>query len=385
MYRRTGGRTMSDAKSHRPRSTVKRDLYQEVTDKLIAAIEAGTAPWQRPWQNVAAAGLPMNGTTQRTYNGVNALLLMMTAQSEGYSDNRWYTFKQANELGTQVKKGSKSTPVYFFKMLNAKGEALEEGGAADGEQPRQIPFLTEYRVFHASQIEGIEPMAQPERSWTPLQAVQDLVERLKPDIRYGGNRAFYAPGPGRDFIQMPPEGAFPSAEAFAGTLAHELGHWTGAEHRLNRKFGTWGTEAYAAEELRSEICSALVCAELGIATPIDNHAAYIGSWVKKLREDKFEIFRAAKDARKMVDFLTGRQVQPAKTYPSEQHESVAVPALVVSSEPQPAPAAAMVNATLARARLAVEREQRIRRNGLVPVSQVLEGRLDLATPGMVGR
>ena len=368
-----------------PPRTVKRDLYQEVTDKLIAAIEAGTAPWQRPWQNVAAAGLPMNGTTQRTYNGVNALLLMMTAQSEGYSDNRWYTFKQANELGAQVKKGSKSTPVYFFKMLNAKGEALEEGGAADGEQPRQIPFLTEYRVFHASQIEGIEPMAQPERSWTPLQAVQDLVERLKPDIRYGGNRAFYAPGMGRDFIQMPPEGAFPSAEAFAGTLAHELGHWTGAEHRLNRKFGTWGTEAYAAEELRSEIFSALVCADLGIATPIDNHAAYVGSWVKKLREDKFEIFRAAKDARKMVDFLTGRQVQPAKTYPSEQHESVAVPALAVSSEPQPAPAAAMVNATLARARLAVEREQRIRRNGLVPVSQVLEGRLDLATPGMVGR
>lgn len=368
-----------------PPRTVKRDLYQEVTDKLIAAIEAGTAPWQRPWQNVAAAGLPMNGASSRTYNGVNALLLMMTAQAEGYSDNRWYTFKQANELGAQVKKGSKSTPVYFFKMLNAKGEALEEGGAADGEQPRQIPFLTEYRVFHSSQIEGIEPMAQPTRKWTPLQAVQDLVERLKPDIRYGGNRAFYAPGPGRDFIQMPPEGAFPSAEAFAGTLAHELGHWTGAEHRLNRKFGTWGTEAYAAEELRSEICSALVCADLGIATPIDNHAAYIGSWVKKLREDKFEIFRAAKDARKMVDFLTGRQVQPAKTYPSEQQESVAVPALAVSSEHQAAPAAAMVNATLARARLAVEREQRIRRNGLVPVSQVLEGRLDLATPGTVGR
>ncbi|WP_240485322.1 ArdC family protein [Acidovorax temperans] len=368
-----------------PPRTVKRDLYQEVTDKLIAAIEAGTAPWQRPWQNVAAAGLPMNGTTQRTYNGVNALLLMMTAQSEGYSDNRWYTFKQANELGAQVKKGSKSTPVYFFKMLNAKGEALEEGGAADGEQPRQIPFLTEYRVFHASQIEGIEPMAQPERSWTPLLAVQQLVERIQPDIRYGGNRAFYAPGTGRDFIQMPPEGAFPSAEAFAGTLAHELGHWTGAEHRLNGKLGTWGTEAYAAEELRAEICSALLCAELSIATPIDNHAAYVGAWLKKLREDKFEVFRAAKDARKMVDFLTGRQVQPGKTYPSEQHESVAVPALAVSSEPQPAPAATMVNTTLARARLAVEREQRIRRNGLVPVSQVLEGRLDLATPGMVGR
>lgn len=361
-----------------PPRTVKRDLYQEVTDKLIAAIEAGTAPWQRPWQNVAAAGLPMNGTTQRTYNGVNALLLMMTAQSEGYSDNRWYTFKQANELGAQVKKGSKSTPVYFFKMLNAKGEALEEGGVADGEQPRQIPFLTEYRVFHASQIEGIEPMAQPERSWTPLQAVQDLVERLKPDIRYGGNRAFYAPGPGRDFIQMPPEGAFPSAEAFAGTLAHELGHWTGAEHRLNRKFGTWGTEAYAAEELRSEIFSALVCADLGIATPIDNHAAYIGSWVKKLREDKFEIFRAAKDARKMVDFLTGRMgLGPAPpTQPTKTIE-VAPPRVAVAMQ---APVSASTLAVLSRARAASR--TRIPRQGLVPVSAVLaEAGLTHETPG----
>jgi antirestriction protein ArdC len=144
--------------------------------------------------------------------------------------------------------------------------------------------------------------------------VQQLVERLQPDIRYGGNRAFYASGPDRDFIQMPPEGAFPTAESFAGTLAHELGHWTGAGHRLDRKFGTWSADAdaLAAEELRAEICSVYLCAELGVATPLDNHAAYVGGWVKKLRGDKFEVFRAAKDARKMVDFLTGRLVlEPA--------------------------------------------------------------------------
>ena len=94
---------MSDAKSSRPsQPTVRRDLYQEVTDKLIAAIEAGTAPWQRPWQDVAAAGVPMNGTSSRPYNGVNALLLMMTAQAEGYSDNRWFTFEQANAMGAKV-------------------------------------------------------------------------------------------------------------------------------------------------------------------------------------------------------------------------------------------------------------------------------------------
>lgn len=180
------------------------------------------------WQNVTRSGGPAHEWHHPAHTTGQYLVAHDDGTSQGYSDNRWYTFKQASELGAQVKKGSKSTPVYFFKMLNAV-EALK---AADGEQPRQIPFLTEYRVFHTSQSEGIEPMAQPERSWTPLQAVQDLVERLKPDIRYGGNRAFYAPGMGRDFAQMPPEGAFPSAEAFAGALAHELGHWTGAEHRF---------------------------------------------------------------------------------------------------------------------------------------------------------
>ena len=241
MRRMRGGQAMSETKK-----TAKRDLYQEVTDKLIAAIEAGTAPWQRPWEHVASAGLPMNGSSERHYNGVNALLLMMTAQAEGYADNRWFTFKQASDMGTKVKKGSKSTPVYFFKMLDAKGAEVQEAGAREGKQPRQIPFLTEYRVFHASQIEGIEALAQPTRNWTPLQAVQQLVERMQPDIRYGGDRAFYAAGQGRDFIGLPHEGAFPSAAAFAGTLAHELGHWTGAEHRLNRKFVNWGTDAYAA-------------------------------------------------------------------------------------------------------------------------------------------
>ncbi|CAN7176722.1 ArdC family protein [Acidovorax sp. LjRoot194] len=365
---------MSDAKK-----PAKRDLYQEVTDKLIAAIEAGTAPWQRPWQQVASAGLPMNGATSREYNGVNALLLMMLAQAEGYSDNRWYTFKQASDMGAKVKKGSKSTPVYFFKMLNARGVEAdgESAGGAEpgGKERRQIPFLTEYRVFHATQIEGIEPFAQPERQWTPIEAVQEMVERLKPDIRYGGDRAFYALGEGRDFIQMPPEGAFPSAEAFAGTLAHELGHWTGAEHRLGRKFGAWGTDAYAAEELRAEICSACLCAQLGIATSMDSHAAYVGAWVKKLRDDKFEIFRAAKDARRMVDYLTGSLVLDPK--PDEaiaQETSPALsPMLAHTQEVEPGADAAAIAAVLAKARKSIAQVQRARRSGLAPTVHGLEG------------
>ena len=364
---------MSDAKK-----PAKRDLYQEVTDKLIAAIEAGTAPWQRPWQQVASAGLPMNGATSREYNGVNALLLMMLAQAEGYSDNRWYTFKQASDMGAKVKKGSKSTPVYFFKMLNARGAEVdgESAGGAEpgGKERRQIPFLTEYRVFHATQIEGIEPFVQPERQWTPIEAVQEMVDRLKPDIRYGGDRAFYALGEGRDFIQMPPEGAFPSAEAFAGTLAHELGHWTGAEHRLGRKFGAWGTDAYAAEELRAEICSACLNAKWGIATSMDNHAAYVAAWVKKLRDDKFEIFRAAKDARRMVDYLTGSLVLDPK--PDEaiaQESSPALsPMLAHTQEVEPGADAAAIAAVLAKARKSIAQVQRARRSGLAPTVHGLQ-------------
>lgn len=364
---------MSDAKK-----PAKRDLYQEVTDKLIAAIEAGTAPWQRPWQQVASAGLPMNGATSREYNGVNALLLMMLAQAEGYSDNRWFTFKQASDMGAKVKKGSKSTPVYFFKMLNARGVEVdgESAGGAEpgGKERRQIPFLTEYRVFHATQIEGIEPFVQPERQWTPIEAVQEMVDRLKPDIRYGGDRAFYALGEGRDFIQMPSEGAFPSAEAFAGTLAHELGHWTGAEHRLGRKFGAWGTDAYAAEELRAEICSACLNAKWGIATSMDNHAAYVAAWVKKLRDDKFEIFRAAKDARRMVDYLTGSLVLDPK--PDEaiaQESSPALsPMLAHTQEVEPGADAAAIAAVLAKARKSIAQVQRARRSGLAPTVHGLQ-------------
>ena len=228
-------------------------------------------------------------------------------------------------------------------------------------------------MFHATQLEGLAPLPQPERPWTPLQSVKQLVERLQPEIRYGGNRAFYAPGPGRDFIQMPPEGAFASAEEFAGTLSHELGHWTGAEHRLNRKFGVWGTEAYMQEELRAEIFSACLCAELGVATPMDNHAAYVGAWLKKLREDKFEVFRAAKDARRMVDFVMGRGGAPVIAAPA----SDSAPAML-SANLCPKAVASGVEGLLLSARKAARRGTAVRRHGFVPVSEALA---EHAAPG----
>lgn len=298
----------------------RRDLYQEVTDKIIAAIEAGTAPWQQPWTELAELGLPMNGTSGRHYRGINTMLLFMSSQEHSYTDNRWFTYKQTSELGAQVRKGEKSTPVVFFKMLQASEREDDNAkvSAKDGrpgtlstsgsdDKPRQIPFLTEYRVFNASQVDGLAPQERPERNWTPIEAVNEVVARLKPDIRFGGNRAFYAPGLGRDFIQMP-KGAFPSAADFSGTLLHEISHWSGSPFRLNRQFGLWGTDEYAREEIRAELAAAMLSADLGVPTTMESHAAYIGSWVKRLKVDKFEIFRAARDAGKIADFVTGRLV-----------------------------------------------------------------------------
>lgn len=367
----------------------RRDLYQEITDKIVAAIESGTAPWQRPWDQVSGTGLPMNGSSGRQYNGVNAMLLLMTAHAEGHTDPRWFTFKQANELGVKVSKGSKSTPVYFFKVLDVDGNEEgqqrgsrsrnAEGGKDDDDGKRRIPFLTEYRVFHASQLEGLAPLEWPKREWTPVEAVQQVVDRLQPEIRIGGDRAYYAPGADRDYIQMPPEGAFPDAARWAGTLLHEIGHWTGAEHRLNRQFGRWGTDEYAQEELRAELGSAFLCAELGVPTPMDNHAAYVGAWVKRLKEDKFEIFRAAKDARRIADFVMGRSPDYEATGPKPAEATPEpTPELRQQNTVERSPA---VVAMLARAHQNA-RQGATRRHGPVAVSTLLPDRA--ATAGMSG-
>jgi antirestriction protein ArdC len=322
----------------------RRDLYQEVTDKIIAVIEAGTAPWQRGWAELAELaelGLPMNGQSSRQYNGINSMLLFLTSQERGYSDNRWFTFKQANELGAKVRKGEKSTPVYFFKML----QASERDGVAaksTGDTPRMIPFLTEYRIFNGQQLEGIEPLNVPVREWTPMQAVTQLVERMGPRIEHGGNRAFYSPS--EDYIQMPHQGAFPSAAEYSGTLLHEMAHWSGGgANRLARQFGVWGTDEYAREEIRADLASCMLGVELGVPMQLENNAAYIGSFVKRLKEDKFEIFRAAKDAQRICDFLTGRYVPEAQAQPE------AVPVLAPAPVIQPVvePVSAVVTALAA--------------------------------------
>ena len=240
---------------------------------------------------------------RRRYHGINVLTLGLSPFAWSTGDNRWCSYKQAAERGWQVRKGERGTTVFFFKKL-----AVKDGSGGDtldaGADERFIPMLRAYTVFHASQMDGIPPIAPPtplEVSWRRPEAVDTIVDNSGAVVRVGGGQAFYSPG--SDHIQMPPHAAFASPEGFAATMLHELGHWTGAKHRLDRDMtGRFGSAPYATEELRVEIASALMCAELGLPCEIPNHASYLQSWLGKLREDKREIFRAAAAAQRIADY-----------------------------------------------------------------------------------
>jgi antirestriction protein ArdC len=296
--------------------TQKRDLYQEVTDKIIAALEAGTAPWQKSWSALAEHGLPRNGMSGRHYQGINTMLLFMEAQQRGFDDSRYMTFKQASEAGYKIRKGAKSIPVYFFKKLE-----IEERDQQSGDTTKKnVPYLTEYRVFNAQDIEGLEPSVVRPAQWKPVDVMEKLVKKLGVNVQYGGSRAFFDPN--GDYVRMPVRGVFPDAEAFYGTLSHEIAHWSGHSSRLNRQFGRFGDEAYAREELRAELASAFLAAETGIAGSTESHAAYVGSWIKALKNDRREIFRAASDASKIVSYMLGRTEEIAVAQPGTDQEAI---------------------------------------------------------------
>lgn len=232
---------------------MKQDLYATITDTIVAELEAGVRPWVKPWSNARAAGsisrpLRHNG---QAYKGINVVLLWMAGCAKGYTAPIWMTYKQAEALGAQVRKGEKGAPVTYADKLR-KPQTDEATGE---EQERQIYFLKQYTVFNVEQIDGLpahyhakapalaidpkERMAQAEAFFATLGA----------EIRHGGDRAYYAQQP--DYVQMPPFESFRTAEDYYATLGHECIHWTMHGRRLAREFGTarFGNEAYAQEEL----------------------------------------------------------------------------------------------------------------------------------------
>jgi antirestriction protein ArdC len=285
------------------------DVYARVTDKIIEDLENGIRPWMKPWDASHANGrilLPCrhNGVP---YRGINILLLWAESIANGYSSNRWMTFKQALELGGVVRKGEHGCLVVYASTIH-KTETCEAGEDIE----RDISFMKGYTVFNADQIDGLPdgyrvPPAMPAE---PLQLI-DQAERFFGStgaiFRHGGNRAFYAPG--LDIIQLPPAETFRDAESYAATKAHELTHWTSHPSRLNRELGKrFGDHAYAAEELIAEMGAAFICALLGLAPEIrEDHAAYLGHWLKILKADKRAIFTAASQAQKACDFLLSFQ------------------------------------------------------------------------------
>ena len=289
-----------------------RDLYQEVTDRVVAALEAGTPPWRRPWDADTAHGpaMPRNAVTGARYRGINVLVLGMSALAFESGDPRWATYKQAAERGWQVKRGERGTTACFFKRIEVR-DGAGESGSGDDDATRRIPLLRAFTLFHASQIEGVPGFVAPtvaEAPWRAPEAAETIVANSGAAIRTGGDRAFYSPG--TDHIQMPPREAFHSASGWTETVLHELGHWSGAPARLDRDLRcSFGSHDYAREEVRVELGQMMVHAELGLAEPdpsgeqFSNNAAYIANWLRTLKSDRKEVFRAAADAQRIADYL----------------------------------------------------------------------------------
>ena len=284
----------------------KPSLYQEVTDRIIAELEQGRAPWVQPWGRAKAGlGLPRNAATGRRYSGVNILILWGAVIERGFACQQWLTFRQALDLGGSVRKGERGTTVCYADRFIPKDE--QERARREGDAAAAVPFLKHFTVFNVAQCDGLPtlvgstPEPLPERELIPQ--AEALIAATGADFRIGGARAFYVPS--GDFIQVPPQPAFREQINYYRTCFHELGHWTGAAHRLARDLsGRAGSKPYAREELVAEMASAFVCAMIGVV-PTVRHADYLASWLAVLREDNRAIFRAASQASKAADFILG--------------------------------------------------------------------------------
>ena len=296
------------AREHRAarKSGPRTNLYDDITDKIIAELEEGRLPWVQPWGTAAAQAslaMPCNASTGRQYSGINVLILWGALIQQGYPTQHWLTFRQALSLGGNVRKGERGTTVVYADRFTPEDE--KRRARETGEDANSIPFLKRFTVFNAAQCEGLPEDIAIEAPPPPPGLIEPRVEALIAatgiDFRIGGNRAFYVPA--LDYVQVPPPQAYFEPINWHRTALHEMGHATGHSSRLARDFsGSFGTKKYAFEELIAEISSAFCCASLGII-PTVRHADYLGSWLEVMREDSRAIVRAASQASKAADWL----------------------------------------------------------------------------------
>jgi len=280
---------------------MQRDIYAEVTGRIVQELERGAAPWVRPWSPTAGQNVPQNAVTNRPYSGCNVILLWL-ARNRGWATPRFLTYKQAIEVGGNVRKGEHGTKVYFVKQL----QITDGDGEADA---RLVPMLREYTVFNVDQCEKLPDnvkAGKPIRVRNPDTRdvlADQFLRSTGAEIREGYGEAYYAPR--HDFISMPAFEAFKGADYFYNVAFHELTHWTGHKSRLDRDLkNRFGSRSYAAEELIAELGAAFLSAEFGFDGDVRN-AGYITSWIELLKADKRAFFTACSKASKAVDYLRG--------------------------------------------------------------------------------
>ena len=289
------------------KQTTKQDPHSRITDRILAELEQGTRPWLKPWSggDMAATGRarPLRATGQ-PYRGINVILLWIEAQASGFVCPSWMTYRQAQALGAQVRKGEcgANTVYYGDSSKTVRDETSGE------DKAQSFRFLKTYTVFNVAQIEGLperfhivpEPTPEAER----IEAAEAFFANIPAIVNHGGDRAYYMPA--ADRIQLPPFAAFHDAQSYYATRGHETLHWTRHKSRLDRSFGRekWGDEGYAREELVAELGATFLAADLGLAIePRPDHASYIASWITVLQNDTRAIVQASAHAERAVAYL----------------------------------------------------------------------------------
>lgn len=290
-------------------------VYETITDRIISQLEAGRIPWRKEWKDRGRgneAGIPFNLVSGKAYRGINVVSLLCSP----YTSNAWCTYKQAQSLGYQVRKGEKASPVIYwqFPIRPKAGQA-----SPDPASKYSVPFAKNYSVFNIEQLDGVPaslPLDDAGEGFDAIAEAETIVNRFMtsadhPKLFHGGDRAYFRPI--TDTVQMPEKTSFLSPAGYYATLFHEFAHSTGVESRLNRdeliSYAAFGDENYSKEELTAEFASAFLCAEAGISNEerVNNSVAYIQSWIKELRHDKTLAVQAAQRAQKAADFIMVRQ------------------------------------------------------------------------------
>jgi antirestriction protein ArdC len=314
------------------------NIRQELTDKFVAAIEAGCPPWRAGW---TMSSPPMNPSTSRQYSGLNRLILMQ-AVADCNGEFRFMTLRQASAMGYKIRAGSKAFRIIRMAEVDrTPNEAAPENAEVVAEDKAKRLILRVHHVFNGNDIEGLPPAEKPSAPIEPVVAAQQVVDGMKATglvVLEGGDKACYMPK--SDTIRMPDRWRFKGGNGgtataeFWATLLHECGHSTLNEKRMNRKIVRTGTEGTAREELRVEIASAFLCQELGIpqaASLLDSHSSYLADWASALRSDPQEIIKAASDAQKIADYLIGHALKPEAKVEAKVEPVVAVQPVVVAN------------------------------------------------------